>query len=296
MIDLHCHLLPAIDDGPRDLVGSLELARALVADGVTHVACTPHILPGLYPNTGPHIRQATAQLEAALEKASIGLELLTGADNHLVPDFIDLLRSGRLLPIADSRYVLVEVPHQSPPPRLRQSFTCMISAGYLPILTHPERLAWIGSHYTTICELVDDGVWMQVTAGALTGDFGRRARYWGERMLAEGKVHILATDAHDLVRRPPVLGRARELAERQVGSAEATRLVLTRPQAILKDELPLEVVAPLSCVASSVGGISDVADNGADCAAHEGTGRVRSRERGAPVVRGFARRLRRFLD
>jgi protein-tyrosine phosphatase len=296
MIDLHCHILPAIDDGPKDLDDSLELARALVADDVTHVACTPHILPGLYPNTGPQIRRAVAQLEAALEEASIRLELLTGADNHLVPDFVGRLHSGSLLPLADSRYVLVEVPHPSPPPRLRQSFASIISGGYVPILTHPERLAWIGSQYSTICDLVDDGVWMQVTAGALTGAFGGQARYWAERMLGEGKVHILATDAHDLVRRPPVLSKARKLAERQVGPVEAARLVLTRPQAILKNEFPHDIPAPLSCVASSVGGICDVAYTSADDAAHARESFARLRERGAPVVRGFARRLRRFLD
>ena len=296
MIDLHCHILPAIDDGPGGLDGSLGLARALAADGVTHVACTPHILPGRYRNTGPQIRRAVTELQAALDQASIALTLLSGADNHLVPDFAPRLRSGELLSLADSRYALVEVPHQAPPPRLLETFCSILSDGYVPVLTHPERLTWIGSHYTTICELVRVGVWMQVTAGALTGGFGSRARYWAERMLAEGKVHILATDAHDLVRRPPVLGQARELAERQVGPVEAERLVLTRPQAILKNELPDEVAAPLSCVASTVGGISDVASKGADCAAHENTARARSRERAAPVVHRFARRLRHILD
>ena len=83
MIDLHCHILPGIDDGAPGLSISLDMARASVADGVTDLACTPHILPGLYPNTGPQIRQATQQLQDALDQHGIPLRLVAGADNHI---------------------------------------------------------------------------------------------------------------------------------------------------------------------------------------------------------------------
>src|SRR5690606_29532618 len=110
---------------------------------------------------------------------------------------------GRLLTLADTRYVLVEPPHHVAPPRLEDLFFALSAAGYVPILTHPERLSWINTHYDAIKRLADAGVWMQLTAGSLTGAFGRNARYWAERMLDEGRAHILATDAHDTVRRPP---------------------------------------------------------------------------------------------
>src|SRR5262245_18144750 len=107
MIDLHSHLLPAIADGAADLSVSIEMAKAFVADGVSIVACTPHILPGLYHNSGPQIRQAIAQLQQNLDKEEIPLQLVSGADNHIVPTFVAELRSGHLLSLADSRYVLV---------------------------------------------------------------------------------------------------------------------------------------------------------------------------------------------
>ena len=244
MIDLHCHILPGIDDGAADLSVSLDMARASVADGVTDLACTPHILPGLYPNTGPQIRQATQQLQHALDHYGIPLRLVAGADNHIVPDFVPGLRSGHLLSLGDTRYVLVEPPHHVLPPRLDDLFFGLIAAGYVPILTHPERLAWIKSHYEVIKRLVHNGVWMQITAGSLAGAFGKNARYWSERMLDEGRVHILATDAHDTKRRPPNLSQGRDLAAARVGTREAEHLVATRPRGVLANVVASSLPVP----------------------------------------------------
>jgi protein-tyrosine phosphatase len=238
MIDLHCHILPGLDDGAADLSVSLEMARASVADGVTVLACTPHILPGLYHNSGPQIRQATLELQEALDNEGIPLRLVAGADVHIVPDFVAGLRSGRLLSLADTRYALVEPPHHVAPPRVEEFFLSLLVAGYVPILTHPERLSWIEAHYAAIQRLGRSGVLMQVTAGSLTGAFGRTAQYWATKMLDEGCVHILATDAHDARRRPPNLSKGRDLAAQRVGAEAAEHLVLTRPLAILQDEVP----------------------------------------------------------
>lgn len=255
MIDLHCHILPGIDDGPGDLSVSLEMARAMAADGVSVVACTPHILPGLYHNSGPQIRRLVAHFEQILEQECISLRLVTGADNHIVPSFVASLRSGHLLTLAESRYVLVEPPHHIPPVRLEDFFFELTTAGYVPVLTHPERLSWITSHYAVILRMARAGVWMQITAGSLAGDFGRSSQYWAERMLAEGNVHILATDAHDVDRRPPILGKGRELAARRVGDQEAEHLVETRPRKVLANEpvshMPLPGAAALSQGAAS---------------------------------------------
>ena len=244
MIDLHCHILPGIDDGATDLAVSLAMARAFVADGVTVVACTPHILPGLYQNTGPDIRKATLTLQAAIDREGIPLKLVTGADVHMVPDLIAGLRSGKLLSLADTRYLLVEPPHHVAPARFEEFFFSLVMAGYVPILTHPERLSWIEAQFTTIQRMVRAGVWMQITAGSLTGAFGRNARHWANRMLDEGCVHILATDAHGIDRRPPNLGEGREWAAKRVGDAEAEHLVITRPLGILQNSLPAALPMP----------------------------------------------------
>jgi protein-tyrosine phosphatase len=244
MFDLHSHILPGIDDGAKDLGISLEMARMYVDDGVECVACTPHILPGLYHNTGPQIREQVNALQMRLYDSGIGLRLFPGADNHVIPDFVDGLRRGHLLSLADTRYVLVEPPHHVAPARMEDLFFSLIIAGYVPILTHPERMAWIEAKYESVRALVERGVWMQVTAGALTGRFGRAPQYWAERMLAEGLVHILATDAHDPVHRSPDLGYGRDVAERSVGPVEAVHLVATRPAGVLNNLDPRELPPP----------------------------------------------------
>src|SRR5262245_31962510 len=183
MIDLHCHILPGLDDGAADLSVSIEMAKAFVADGGTIVACTSHIVPGPYHNSGPRPPQAKAGLQAGLHREGIPLRLVTGADNHITTSFVAELRSGQLLPLAETRYVLVEPPHHVAPPRLEDLFFNLLVAGFVPILTHPERLTWIKTHYQMVRQLVHMGVWMQITAGSLSGAFGRNARYWAVRML-----------------------------------------------------------------------------------------------------------------
>jgi protein-tyrosine phosphatase len=292
VIDLHCHILPGIDDGAADLDVAVAMAQAFVADGVTVVACTPHILPGVYHNSGPQIRQAVQYLQQELDAQGVALQLTTGADVHVVPDLVAGLRSGHLLSLADSRYVLVEPPHHVAPPRLHDLFFQLIVAGYVPILTHPERLGWIKSHYAAIQELARAGTWMQITAGSLAGGFGKTARYWAERMLDEGLVHILATDAHNTQRRPPNLSQGRDIAARQVGDSEAEHLVVTRPLGIMNNQEPSSLPIPASA-ASATGVVY------AHARSHTSTrtGRVESAgEAGAADGGGgLVARLRQFL-
>ncbi|MCC7220848.1 MAG: capsular biosynthesis protein [Candidatus Contendobacter sp.] len=238
MIDLHCHLLPSIDDGAPDIATSLSMARIAVGDGITVTACTPHIYPGLYENTGPVIRQAVAKLQTQLDTAGIALQVTSGADAHLDPNLVADLRSGRVPSLHNSRYFLLEPPHHVAPPRLEEMVFNLLTAGYVPVVTHPERLSWIEDRYEIFVELVKKGAWMQVTAGSLTGRFGAAAQYWGERLLDEGWVHILATDSHGVDRRPPLLAEGRQAAERWVGATESLHLVETRPQGILNNDEP----------------------------------------------------------
>lgn len=244
MIDLHSHILPGVDDGSPDLETSLAMARMAEDDGIVAMACTPHFLPGLYDNKAADVRARIALLNREFKAAGIRLELVVGADAHVRPDFLACLREGRLLTLNDSRYVLVEPPHDIMPKRLEELFHNLQMSGYVPILTHPERLRWIEQNYAVIADLARNGVWMQVTAGSLTGRFGRRPHYWSRRMLAEGLVSLLATDAHNTKSRPPVLSEAFSVAETEVGYGEAVNLVVTRPASIL-DDAPVEDVPPL---------------------------------------------------
>lgn len=296
MIDLHCHILPGIDDGAADISVALGMARAFADDGVSIVACTPHILPGMYHNSGPQIRAAAQELQRAIDAAGIPLTLVTGADVHIAPDLARELREGRALSLADSRYVLIEPPHHVAPVRLEEIFFNLLVAGYVPILTHPERLTWINGQYATIKKLVGAGVWMQITAGSLLGAFGRQPLYWAERMLDEGCVHILATDAHDLRRRPPVLGKGRDAAARRVGDEEAMHLVMTRPHGIIANAAPGNLPAPAVSSVSRPGDTGEHDDRSSQISSRGRAGAASDAAHHAPGLRGFSERLRRLLQ
>lgn len=244
MIDLHSHILPGIDDGSKSLEMSLKMARIAVQDGIGVMACTPHIYPGLYVNDAAGITAARDALQAEFDSRGIALQLTTGADVHLVPGLVAGLRDGRIPSLNGTRYVLLEPSHHSAPPRFAESVFELVANGYVPVITHPERLTWIEDHFQTFVDLTRQGAWMQVTAGALTGLFGPRAKYWGERFVGEGLTHILASDAHSNGRRVPVLSEAVAIAERLLGAEEAQLLVEGRPAAIMANTPPSEV-APL---------------------------------------------------
>jgi protein-tyrosine phosphatase len=238
MLDLHCHMLPGIDDGAVDLDMAIAMARIAASDGIHTVACTPHIYPGLYENTADGIRAAVVVLQAELDERAIPLRLLVGADVHLEPGLADSIRAGRVPTLAGSRYLLLEPPHHVAPPHFEDSVFQLMIAGFVPVITHPERLSWIEDHYPMFQRLGKTGSWFQITAGSVTGRFGRRPKYWAERMLDEGIANILATDSHHPERRPPLLAEGRDAAALRVGATEAGHLVSTRPQGIVDNVDP----------------------------------------------------------
>jgi protein-tyrosine phosphatase len=252
VIDLHSHILPGIDDGSKSLEMSLEMARIAVADGIRIMACTPHIYPGLYLNDTAGITAARDTLQNALNVYGIPLQLTTGADVHLVPGLLQGLRAGVVPTLHKTRYLLLEPSHHVAPPRFAESVFQLVAAGYVPVITHPERLTWIEDHFQVFVDLTRQGAWIQVTAGALTGHFGARAKYWAERFLGDGLIHILATDAHSSTRRIPVISEAKAIAERMLGAAEAQLLVEGRQIAVLQNLAP-SAAPPLPTIQASNG-------------------------------------------
>jgi protein-tyrosine phosphatase len=182
-----------------------------------------------------------ALLQQALEQAAIPLGLLSGADVHIVPDLLSGLNDGRILTLAGSRYVLLEPPHHTMPPQFEDCIFRLQSSGYEAVLTHPERLSWIEPQYALIRRMVHKGLWIQLTAGSLTGRFGQAPRYWAERMLGEGLCHVMATDAHNTSTRPPHLARAQAMVEQRLGAAEAVNIFRIRPTGVIENVSPAKL-------------------------------------------------------
>jgi len=238
LIDLHSHILPGIDDGAKDMAMALAMARIAVSEHTTHIACTPHFMPGVYDNTVPDITAIISSLENALAEEGIDLKLVRGGDIHIAPDISERLTAGSLPALGSSHYFLFEPPHHVLPPGILKLCEKIMKAGYTPVLTHPERLTWIEKNYEIICKLDEMGLVIQLTAGSITGTFGKRAKYWSERMLEEGRVDIIASDAHNTRSRPPGLIKAHDTIAKMLGDAPAKVIVHDNPQRIL-DNLPM---------------------------------------------------------
>lgn len=244
MIDLHSHTLPTLCDGSQSLETSLEMARIAVADGITHLACTPHIYPSVYNNSTATITPAMAALQLELDRHGIPLTLVVGADVHMVPEVMQGLKAGTIPTLHGSRYFLLEPSHHVAVANFVDQVENFLNAGYVPLITHPERLRWIDGHYDEFIEAARLGAWLQITAGAIAGRFGRSAETYAQRLLADGFVHIIASDAHSIDHRPPILSAGLKIAAGIVGEEEAQRTVLERPQAVLDNLPPHEVMPP----------------------------------------------------
>jgi len=223
-VDIHCHMLPAVDDGAGDMATALAMAEMAVADGVGTVVVTPHQLGAFGHNRGDDIRRRTSELQRALAAARIPLTVLPGGDVRVEDDLPGRLATGDALTLADrGRHVLLELPHELYLP-LDGVLASLRRRAIVGILSHPERNAGLLAQPQLIAELVDAGCLMQVTAGSLAGAFGPPSQQLAEWMLGQGLVHFLASDAHGVRSRRPLLGRAFERAAELVDEATAADL------------------------------------------------------------------------
>jgi len=242
-IDLHTHILPAIDDGAADWAEAIAMARCALADGIVHLVATPHNLR--WP-PGTDQRALTAQVAELTERLvteGLPLRIALGAEMALIPALPHQIDAGEAIPLNCSRYLLLELPYTGLPPQLEEIISQVQVRGLVPILAHPERNIDLQRHPERLRRLVEGGLLSQVTAASLEGRFGRPAQHTAERLLAENLVHVLASDAHDPRARAPRLSKARALAAEIIGPEQAEALVSTIPAAILADQ-PVAVEPP----------------------------------------------------
>jgi protein-tyrosine phosphatase len=220
VVDIHCHLLPGVDDGAPDLEASVAMARAAVDGGVKVVVATPHV-SGTYPTDPGSLARRVGEVRDALEAAGVGLEVLQGAEISLSQ--IGDLDEEALAACAlgeGGRYLLLEPPYRGPAPFLDRLVFDLGVRGYRVVLAHPERISAFQSDVDFLERLVGQGAICSVTAGSVAGQFGRTVKQVTEEMLRRGLVHNLASDAHDAKVRSPALRPTLERAVAEVPELE----------------------------------------------------------------------------
>lgn len=237
MIDLHCHLLPGIDDGAQTLDESLELARLAVADGIKHTVCTPHINIGRFDNDISTISVAFEQLQQALVEQDIPLTISMAAEVRISPEMMFLIEKNKIPFVGiwqGKKVLLLEMPHSHIPPGSDKLVKWLLSRDILPMIAHPERNRDVQKNPALLRPFVQMGCLFQLTASSLTGAFGETSQTIAIDLLKEGKATVIATDAHNVKRRPPFLQEGVDAAAKVIGLDAATKLVLDNPLAMIE--------------------------------------------------------------
>ena len=237
MIDIHCHILPEVDDGPKSWDVSEAMCRMAVQDGIDHMVATPHANDRYYYDRA----YLSALLQQLQERVGPSPQLSLGCDFHLSFENMQAaLQTPELWCIGNTRYLLVEFNNFSIPQPLDDWLANMCSINVVPIITHPERNPILQKSPERVLAWAAAGCAVQVTASALAGSWGDQAGRLARLFLKKEAVHFLATDAHDTNRRPPILSQARKIVEKEFGKDLARALVEDNPAAVVNNR-PLAV-------------------------------------------------------
>lgn len=236
MVDLHCHILPDLDDGARTIEEAVQMARLAVQDGICDVVATPHTYRGFFQNEPAGIEQAVQQFQQELDRQQIPLRIHPGCEVHLHPELVEHVKARRISTLGhQGRYLLVELPAYRIPAYTEAALQGLLALGITPIIAHPERHHVLRSEPRRLAGWVEQGVLAQVTAASMIGQMGRQAQRASEWMVKHQLVHVLASDAHRADRRQPLVKAAFE----KVTALASTEVVLSmqaNARAILQGE------------------------------------------------------------
>ena len=233
MVDIHCHILPALDDGAAEESVAKEMAAMAAADGITHIVATPH--SNYRYQFDPEVNQRKRdELQAAIGNS---LTILLGCDFHLSYENLeDVRKNPSRYTINGRQYLLVEFADISIPPHMDQIFFDLLTRKLVPIITHPERNPILSQNAAQIEKWIEAGCLVQVTAGSFLGRLGKRAERSARELLRRDMVHFIATDAHNTTSRPPLLSDARRAIAAEQGEETAQALAELNPRAAVEGQ------------------------------------------------------------
>lgn len=233
MIDIHCHILPEVDDGPKNWETSKAMCAMAAADGIEHTVVTPHA-NSRYHYDRPYLTSLVDHLRTLIGPSP---KISLGCDFHLSYDSLqDVLKDPERYTIEGTRYLLVELSNYSIAQQINECFTQLGDKGITPILTHPERNPILQQSPQRVLQWVEQGCAVQVTASALTGAWGERVTRAAKWLMDRDAVHIIASDAHDTEYRKPQLSPARDLVAQLYSEDLAQALVEQNPRAVVNGQ------------------------------------------------------------
>jgi protein-tyrosine phosphatase len=246
MVDIHCHILPKVDDGPNEQSDFLDMAKAAVQDGITHVYATPHHRNGRYENTKLQIIDDVAQANLLLQQEKIPLVLLPGQELKIHRElFLSFEREEVLTLDNQGNYLLLELPYGKIPNYTEEIVYELLIKGITPIIVHPERNKMFIEDPSLLYELVQLGALTQLTAGSVLGRFGRRSKSLSEKLIDHLMAHFIATDAHNIDSRGFSLTKAYDQITSKFGITTTYCFKENSQLLLMGDSLQIEKPVPI---------------------------------------------------
>jgi protein-tyrosine phosphatase len=217
MIDLHCHILPGVDDGAQSLSDSINMARKAVDQGIHTIVATPHHMNNRYENSKQSIIDRVEELNTLLIAEKIDLKILPGQEVRIHGEMLEGYRAGEILPVNHTPYVLVEFSSNHVPRYTEKLFYDLQVNGLIPVIVHPERNQEIIEHSDILYQLVRKGALTQITAASINGDFGKKIKNFSLQLVEANLTHFIASDAHNVKNRTFKMREAFGLIEKKYG-------------------------------------------------------------------------------
>lgn len=237
MIDIHSHILPGLDDGAADLRTALQMAEMAKTKGIQGVIATPHVITGVFDNNRQHILEAIDRFRMHLQESNISLNIMPGAEYHLETDLASRLKRNELLTLNETgRYLLVELPHNLVPDFTTAILYELQLAGVIPVIAHPERNHHLMENQALLEVISSCGAVMQLTAASLTGLFGSKVQKNAWRLIRDGYKIVVASDAHSLHGRGPLMGEAYLEIRSRLGHECAQLLCFENPRRLIEGQ------------------------------------------------------------
>lgn len=239
MIDLHSHILPGMDDGPKSTDKALDMCDMAIEDGIKTIVATPHHLNGVYKNERLKILDNIKSFRKIIHERGRDIEILPGSDVHMDADLLGGIKKNEIMTVNNNgRFLLLELPHFFLVEQIKQMIFAIKLKGITLIVSHPERNNTLMEDMNILYDLIEMGTLVQITVGSITGDFGRAVKRNAFALLRLNMVHILATDAHNTSTRPPLLSKALGMISKVTSAEDARKMVSETPAAVIKGVMP----------------------------------------------------------
>ena len=232
--DIHCHIVPGVDDGATDIEETGKLLRMEYEQGVRTIIATPHFRFRMFETSAEKVKEQFKLVEKAAAEVASDLHVYLGCEFHTNMEMISMLRENKVMTMAGSRYVLTEFSHNSEENYIRERLSTLLSGGYKPIVAHIERYEATRTSMDFVEELVDMGVCMQINADSITGKDGFFTKRYCNRVMKQDLLHFVGSDCHNSTKRISRIGEASRVVTAKFGQDYADELFIRNPERILE--------------------------------------------------------------